>query len=244
MGRRKSKRKPPPKKKVTGTLETQFTCPFCNHEKSCDVKIPVGAGGRLQRLDRRLRSCQPVAAGSAPARSTTPDPLGVLTPPPPDPRGEVPSLLPLWGVSFTFSTFLSPGTGAPAHTGTQDLSPPPGTGPLLVGQVWGRGLTQPCWDLSPSQALSCRSPASCRDCAGAGPQGHGDRDLVCGQCVAAELPLNKRPCGAGPGLRVLVTAGATAGGAGTHGDGAVGSAGTVGPMGTRRCQSPDEAQWH
>lgn len=39
MGRRKSKRKPPPKKKVTGTLETQFTCPFCNHEKSCDVKM-------------------------------------------------------------------------------------------------------------------------------------------------------------------------------------------------------------
>uniref|UniRef100_A0A452V087 Transcription elongation factor 1 homolog n=1 Tax=Ursus maritimus TaxID=29073 RepID=A0A452V087_URSMA len=36
MGRRKSKRKPPPKKKMTGTLETQFTCPFCNHEKSCD----------------------------------------------------------------------------------------------------------------------------------------------------------------------------------------------------------------
>ncbi|XP_069445389.1 transcription elongation factor 1 homolog isoform X2 [Ovis canadensis] len=39
MGRRKSKRKPPPKKKMTGTLETQFTCPFCNHEKSCDVKM-------------------------------------------------------------------------------------------------------------------------------------------------------------------------------------------------------------
>ncbi|KAM7419064.1 hypothetical protein PAMA_016262 [Pampus argenteus] len=36
MGRRKSKRKPPPKKKMTGDLETQFTCPFCNHEKSCD----------------------------------------------------------------------------------------------------------------------------------------------------------------------------------------------------------------
>uniref|UniRef100_A0A3Q3RBA8 Transcription elongation factor 1 homolog n=2 Tax=Monopterus albus TaxID=43700 RepID=A0A3Q3RBA8_MONAL len=39
MGRRKSKRKPPPKKKMTGDLETQFTCPFCNHEKSCDVKM-------------------------------------------------------------------------------------------------------------------------------------------------------------------------------------------------------------
>ena len=39
MGRRKSKQKPPPKRKMTGTLETQFTCPFCNHEKSCDVKM-------------------------------------------------------------------------------------------------------------------------------------------------------------------------------------------------------------
>ncbi|EGW05429.1 transcription elongation factor 1 homolog [Cricetulus griseus] len=39
MGQRKSKPKPPPKKKMTGILETQFTCPFCNHEKSCDVKM-------------------------------------------------------------------------------------------------------------------------------------------------------------------------------------------------------------
>uniref|UniRef100_A0A3P8W452 Transcription elongation factor 1 homolog n=1 Tax=Cynoglossus semilaevis TaxID=244447 RepID=A0A3P8W452_CYNSE len=39
MGRRKSKRKPPPKKKMTGDLDTQFTCPFCNHEKACDVKM-------------------------------------------------------------------------------------------------------------------------------------------------------------------------------------------------------------
>lgn len=37
MGRRKSKPKPLPKKKMT--LETQFTCPFCNHAKSCDVKM-------------------------------------------------------------------------------------------------------------------------------------------------------------------------------------------------------------
>ncbi|CAB1427495.1 unnamed protein product, partial [Pleuronectes platessa] len=78
MGRRKSKRKPPPKKKMTGNLDTQFTCPFCNHEKSCDVKmertrntgdhivqrlpggvpdahhLSVRARGRLQRLDRRV----------------------------------------------------------------------------------------------------------------------------------------------------------------------------------------------
>ncbi|XP_022251589.1 transcription elongation factor 1 homolog isoform X2 [Limulus polyphemus] len=39
MGRRKSKRKPPPKRKAIEALETQFTCPFCNHEKSCDVKM-------------------------------------------------------------------------------------------------------------------------------------------------------------------------------------------------------------
>jgi len=39
MGRRRSKRKPGPKKKLLGTLESQFTCPFCNHEKSCDVKM-------------------------------------------------------------------------------------------------------------------------------------------------------------------------------------------------------------
>ncbi|XP_029998117.1 transcription elongation factor 1 homolog [Sphaeramia orbicularis] len=38
-GAQKSKRKPPPKKKMTGNLDTQFTCPFCNHEKSCDVKM-------------------------------------------------------------------------------------------------------------------------------------------------------------------------------------------------------------
>ena len=41
MGRRKSKRKAPPKKKMTGPLDTQFTCPFCNHEKSCEVKLYV-----------------------------------------------------------------------------------------------------------------------------------------------------------------------------------------------------------
>ncbi|XP_075256764.1 transcription elongation factor 1 homolog [Convolutriloba macropyga] len=39
MGRRSSKRKPQPKKKILGTLETQFTCPFCNHTNSCDVKM-------------------------------------------------------------------------------------------------------------------------------------------------------------------------------------------------------------
>ncbi|KAM9091881.1 transcription elongation factor 1 homolog [Megaptera novaeangliae] len=36
---RKSKQKPPPKKKMTGSLDVEFTCPFCNHEKSCDMKM-------------------------------------------------------------------------------------------------------------------------------------------------------------------------------------------------------------
>ena len=49
MGRRKSKRKPPPKKRLTGDLDTQFTCPFCNHEKSCDVKM---YGSMKQALKR------------------------------------------------------------------------------------------------------------------------------------------------------------------------------------------------
>ncbi|XP_050532616.1 transcription elongation factor 1 homolog [Daktulosphaira vitifoliae] len=39
MGRRKSKRKPPAKRKAIEPLDTQFNCPFCNHEKSCEVKM-------------------------------------------------------------------------------------------------------------------------------------------------------------------------------------------------------------
>lgn len=39
MGRRRSKRKPAPKKKLIEKLETFFACPFCNHEKSCEVKM-------------------------------------------------------------------------------------------------------------------------------------------------------------------------------------------------------------
>ncbi|CAH1375603.1 hypothetical protein MTP99_017015 [Tenebrio molitor] len=42
MGRRKSKRKPAPKRKATEPLDQQFNCPFCNHEKSCDVKMDKG----------------------------------------------------------------------------------------------------------------------------------------------------------------------------------------------------------
>jgi len=39
MGRRKSKRKPGPKKKNIVPLDILFNCPFCNHEKSCEVKM-------------------------------------------------------------------------------------------------------------------------------------------------------------------------------------------------------------
>ena len=36
MGRRRSRRKPPPKNKLVEPLPTNFACPFCNHEKSCE----------------------------------------------------------------------------------------------------------------------------------------------------------------------------------------------------------------
>ena len=38
MGGKKT-RKAPPKKKINKKLSTQFSCPFCNHDKSIDVKI-------------------------------------------------------------------------------------------------------------------------------------------------------------------------------------------------------------
>jgi transcription elongation factor Elf1 len=41
MGRRKSKRKPEARKKNIEALDTQFTCPFCNHEKSCEVSAHI-----------------------------------------------------------------------------------------------------------------------------------------------------------------------------------------------------------
>merc|ERR1711879_221245 len=41
MGRRRSKRKPPPKRKMVEDLETVFTCPFCNSEKSCNVILEI-----------------------------------------------------------------------------------------------------------------------------------------------------------------------------------------------------------
>lgn len=39
MGRRKAKKKPPPKRKNIEKLDIFFTCPFCNHEKACEVKL-------------------------------------------------------------------------------------------------------------------------------------------------------------------------------------------------------------
>ncbi|KAF7989785.1 hypothetical protein HCN44_008459 [Aphidius gifuensis] len=39
MGRKKSKRQAPVKRKAIEPLDTQFNCPFCNHEKSCEVKM-------------------------------------------------------------------------------------------------------------------------------------------------------------------------------------------------------------
>ncbi|CAH3116470.1 transcription elongation factor 1 homolog [Pocillopora damicornis] len=38
MGRRRSKRKPAPKRRQD-PLDKQFNCPFCNHEKSCEVRM-------------------------------------------------------------------------------------------------------------------------------------------------------------------------------------------------------------
>lgn len=37
MGKAKSKRQAP--KKAVAPLDTLFNCPFCNHEKSCEVKM-------------------------------------------------------------------------------------------------------------------------------------------------------------------------------------------------------------
>ncbi len=40
MGKKTSKRKPPAKKQ-RGKVDTEFTCPFCNHDKSCIVTLYV-----------------------------------------------------------------------------------------------------------------------------------------------------------------------------------------------------------
>ncbi|KAL3631445.1 hypothetical protein CASFOL_024429 [Castilleja foliolosa] len=40
MGKRKSRAKPPPKKRMD-KLDTVFTCPFCNHGSSVECKIEM-----------------------------------------------------------------------------------------------------------------------------------------------------------------------------------------------------------
>ncbi|XP_033305422.1 transcription elongation factor 1 homolog [Bombus bifarius] len=39
MGRRKVRREALQKNKTIVPMDIQFTCPFCNHEKSCEVKM-------------------------------------------------------------------------------------------------------------------------------------------------------------------------------------------------------------
>ena len=39
MGGKKRANKPPPRPRNIVPLEILFDCPFCNHEKSCDVKM-------------------------------------------------------------------------------------------------------------------------------------------------------------------------------------------------------------
>ncbi|XP_053214197.1 transcription elongation factor 1 homolog [Panonychus citri] len=39
MAKKKSKRKAATRRKAIEPLDIQFNCPFCNHEKSCEVKM-------------------------------------------------------------------------------------------------------------------------------------------------------------------------------------------------------------
>ncbi|KAG8307564.1 Transcription elongation factor 1 [Homalodisca vitripennis] len=60
MGRRKSNRKPPPKRKAVEPLDIQFNCPFCNHEKSCEVTMYLPPSARTHQIKRshaRLAPC-------------------------------------------------------------------------------------------------------------------------------------------------------------------------------------------
>ncbi|XP_001601042.1 transcription elongation factor 1 homolog [Nasonia vitripennis] len=54
MGRRKSNRKPPPKRKAIVPLDILFDCPFCNHEKACEVLMDKGR--RTARITCRICS--------------------------------------------------------------------------------------------------------------------------------------------------------------------------------------------
>lgn len=39
MGRKKVKREASQRNNTIVPMDIQFTCPFCNHEKSCEVKM-------------------------------------------------------------------------------------------------------------------------------------------------------------------------------------------------------------
>ena len=39
MGGKKRANKPPPRAKILIPLDILFDCPFCNHEKSCEVRM-------------------------------------------------------------------------------------------------------------------------------------------------------------------------------------------------------------
>jgi len=57
MGRRKSSRKPEARKKNIEPLDTQFTCPFCNHEKACEVSpLPSFTGMPLEAVNCLLHN--------------------------------------------------------------------------------------------------------------------------------------------------------------------------------------------
>ncbi|KAI6238934.1 Transcription elongation factor 1-like protein [Aphelenchoides fujianensis] len=50
MAKKKSKRKAPTKAKIIEPLDTQFNCPFCNHEKVCEVKLQVLSSSSSDRI--------------------------------------------------------------------------------------------------------------------------------------------------------------------------------------------------
>ncbi|XP_075400790.1 transcription elongation factor 1 homolog [Tenrec ecaudatus] len=57
MGRSKPKQKPPPKK-WTGTLDAEFTCPFCNHPKACEAKMNRARGKAVISCSVRFEAFQ------------------------------------------------------------------------------------------------------------------------------------------------------------------------------------------
>lgn len=190
---------------------------------STPAKLPTSSGRGSPCLQHNPRPLGEGGGGGC----------GVCHTPTPRPKAGVTALLPFRGVFFKFSTFLSPDMGALAHAGTQDVSPP-GVGTPALGV--GRGEKPRLAPLGlvpvPGAQLPLASELQ-------GP--HKSRGRARGQRISAELPSNKRPRGAGPGLRVLVTGGTTARGAGTcgvwwgcvgtRGDSPMGSAGMVGPTG-------------